>query len=68
MPGVSKVEIQLAVRAKYKRMDRVVVLGISGVGQDRSFAVGNVVAVVVDEFEHIRCCADQDAVAQHANP
>ena len=42
-------------------------LGISGVGQDRSLAVGNVVAVGVDEFEHIRCCADQDAVAQHAN-
>ena len=52
--SVAEVEIPAAVGADDEGVHGVVVLRIAGVGEERLFAIGNKVAIVVVKHEHIR--------------
>ncbi len=64
---VTEVPVQLAVGTKHERMVRMVVLMLAGLGKQRHLAVGNIIAVVVDQPPDVGSRRDDDLVAQHTN-
>ncbi len=65
--GVAKVEVEAAIGAEVEGVDAVVVLCAADLGEHELFAVGFVVAVVVDEPEDVVAAGDEGFVAEHAD-
>jgi hypothetical protein len=67
LAGVAKVEVEAAIGAEVEGVDAVVVLCAADLGEQELFAVGFVVAVVVDEPENVVAAGDEGFVAEHAD-
>ena len=63
MPRITVIEDHFAIWTKHKRVDRMIVLWVSGLGENRSLGVGNIVTVLIDEFPNIGSGADDDSIA-----
>ena len=66
-PGVAEIEIETAVRTEVKGVNAMIMLRPSNVGKHQLLTVGLVIAVVVDEPEHIVTAGDEGLVAEHAD-
>ena len=67
-PCVSKVPVEAAVGAEEERVGGMVVLAAAGVGKERLFLFGHVVAVRVGEDPDVGRAGDDHLVAQDADP
>ena len=65
--GVAEIEVEAAIGAKVEGVDAVVVLRTADLREHELFAVGFVVAVVVDEPENIVAAGDERFVAEDAD-
>ena len=65
--GVAEVEVEAAIGAKVEGVDAVVMLGTADFREHELFAVGLVVAVVVDEPENVVAAGDKRLVAEDAD-
>ena len=63
--GIAHVPVQLAIGTERQRVRRVIVLWLPGPHEEALLAVGNVVAVLVGEDDHVRRGRHDHLVAEH---
>ena len=67
LAGVAEIKVEAAIGAEVEGVDAVVVLRTADLREQELFAVGFVVAVVVDEPENVVAAGDEGFVAEDAD-